>query len=327
MTETISRITRRTALALAAAAAFAPAAAFAQASYPAKTITFVCGFPAGSGADVLVRYFAEKVAAVSGATIIVENKLGAAGGIAAEYTARSQPDGHTIFVHSGNAIAGSMSLMKNPPVDAAKDLQTIATINKQAFMLTVRADSPHQNVADLVEALKQKGTSALYAFNAPSGRVLGAEFNLLAGLNAEPVQYASAPDSVNDMMAGHVDFGAHDPVFALSQMREGRWRALAIGSGERMKGIPDVPTFKEQGYEIDQLGWWGVMVPAAVPADVVGTINGWFNEVLSQADTQEFLTRQGGDVFVSTPAEAQQWMVDSITEWSRLINLAGIEPQ
>lgn len=322
-------ITRRRALALAlgGAALLAPGLAFAQGTYPSKNISFICAFPAGSGADVLVRFFAEKVAAVSGHTVIVENKPGAAGGIASQFTARAPADGHTIFVHSGNSVAGNMWLMKNPPVDAAKDLQTIATVNKQAFMVTVRKDSPYQTLADLVADQKAKGDKGSYAVNATSGRVLAEEFKQLAGLQTVPVSYGTASDSVNDMLSGQVDFGVHDPVFALSQVRGDRFRVLALGAAERLKGIPDIPTFKEQGYDIDQLGWWGAMVPAGVPADIVTTINGWFNAVLAEDATKEFLMKQGGDPYISTPEESQKLMEETITEWKRLVEVAKIPVQ
>lgn len=322
------KITRRAALTLAlgAAALMAPGLAFAQ-GYPSKTISFICAFPAGSGADVLVRFFADKVAAVSGHTVIVENKPGAAGSIATEFTARAPADGHTIFVHSGNSVAGNMWLMKKPPVDAAKDLQTIATVNKQAFMITVRADSPYKTLADLVADQKAKGDKGSYAVNATSGRVLAEEFKQIAGLQTVPVSYGTAADSINDIMSGQVDFGVQDPVFSLAQVRGGRFRVLALGAAERLQGIPDIPTFKEQGYDIDQLGWWGVMVPAGVPADVVTTINGWFNQVLADAATKEFLMKQGGDPYVSTPEEAQKLMEDTITEWKRLVEVAKIPAQ
>lgn len=321
-----SGLTRRTALGLAGAALLVPGAAFAQA-YPSKTISFICAFPAGSGADVLVRYFADKVASVSGATIIVENKPGAAGNIAAEFTARAPTDGYTVFVHSGNSTAGNMWLLKNPTINPSTDLQTIATVNKQAFMLTVRADSPYQNLADLVADQKPKGDGGSYAVNATSGRVMAEEFKLLAGLKTVPVQYGTAADSVNDMMAGHVDFGAHDPVFALSQIRAGRWRALALGSADRLAGIPDIPTFKEQGYDIDQLGWWGVMVPDGVPAEIVATLNGWFNQVLATDDAKEFLAKQGGEAYISTPEEAQKLMEDTVVQWKRLVEVAQLPAQ
>lgn len=296
----------------------------AQDNYPSRTISFICAFPAGSGADVLVRYFADKVSKIAGQAVIVENKPGAMSNIAAEYTARAKPDGYTIFVHSGNAIAGNMWLLKKPPIDVTKDLNTIATINKQAFMVTVRKDSQYQTLAELTAAMKQRGDKGSYATNTTSGKVLAEEYKQKAGLNTVVVQYKSAPDSLNDMMSGQVDFGVHDPVFALSQIRAGRWRALAIGSAERMGGAPDVPTFKEQGLDIAQLGWWGAMVPANVPVNVKTKINGWFNEILARPETRTFLEEQGGEAFISTPEQAQALMVSTVEQWKGLVEVAKI---
>lgn len=299
----------------------------ARAAYPDQTITFVCAFPAGSGADVLVRYFADRVAKVSGATIIVENKPGALSNIAAEYTARSKPDGHTIFVHSGNSIAGNMWIMKKPPIDVVTDLMTIATVNKQAFMIAVAKDSPYKDLKELTAAMKQKGDAGSYAVNATSGKVLAEVYKQITGLTTVDVQYKTASDSLNDITSGAVDFGSYDPVFALAQMRQGRLRILGVGAADRIKGAGDIPTFKEQGYDIDQLGWWGVMVAKGTPDDVVTTINGWFNTVLAQPDAQKFLADQGGEAYITTPAEAQALMAQTVTEWKEYVRIAKIPQQ
>jgi tripartite-type tricarboxylate transporter receptor subunit TctC len=299
----------------------------AQAAYPDQTITFVCAFPAGSGADVLVRYFADKVSKVAGATIIVENKPGALSNIAAEYTSRSKPDGYTIFVHSGNSIAGNMWIMKKPPIDVGKDLMTIATINKQAFMIAVAKDAPYKDLKELTAAMKTKGDGGSYAVNATSGKVMAEVYKQKAGLETVSVQYKTAADSLNDMTSGAMDFGSYDPVFALSQQREGRFRLLGVGSPERMKGAPDVPTLKEQGFDVDQLGWWGAMVAKGTPEDITTKVNGWFNTVLNQPETQKFLADQGGDPYVSTPAEAQALMIKTIAEWKDYVAIAQIPQQ
>ncbi|MFB9948756.1 Bug family tripartite tricarboxylate transporter substrate binding protein [Rhizobium puerariae] len=299
----------------------------ARAAYPEQTITFVCAFPAGSGADVLVRYFADKVSRIAGATIIVENKPGALSNIAAEYTARSKPDGYTIFVHSGNSIAGNMWIMKKPPINVVTDLMTIATVNKQAFMIAVAKDSPYKDVKELTAAMKEKGDAGSYAVNATSGKVLAEVYKQVAGLDTVSVQYKTAADSLNDITGGAMDFGSYDPVFALAQQREGRLRLLGVGAAERMKGAPEIPTLKEQGYDIDQLGWWGAMVAKGTPDDVVTKINGWFNTVLQQPETVKFLADQGGDAYISTPAEAQALMAKTVDEWKEYVRIAQIPQQ
>jgi len=322
MTTEISR--RNLMMATAAAAALAPFGAFAQSAYPNGQITFVCAFPAGSGADVLVRFFAEKFAKVSGQTVIVENKPGAAGNIAAMYTARAKPDGYTIYVHSGTSTAANMSLFKAPPIDVVKELQTTSFINKQAFMFVVAYDSPIKDMKELTKVLKEKGNNASYATAATSGKVLGEIYKQVAGVEPVEVSFKDAKDSLNDMLSGSLDYGVHDPVFALSQANEKRIRILATGSPIRLKSLPDIPTAKEQGYDIDQLGWWGSFVPKATPKPVVDKINALFNEILAQPDTVAFLAKFGGDVYVGTPDEGQVLLAKTVEEWKTYVALAKI---
>lgn len=323
----LRRIAQATAALAMLAAAQVTSVTAARAAYPEQTITFICAFPAGSGADVLVRYFADKVAKTANATVIVENKPGALSNIAAEYTARSKPDGYTIFVHSGNSIAGNMWIMKKPPIDVVTDLKTIATVNKQAFVIAVAKDAPYKDLKELTAAMKEKGESGSYAVNATSGKVLAEVYKQITGLNTVAVQYKTASESLNDITSGAVDFGSYDPVFALAQQREGRLRILGVGAAERIKGAADIPTFKEQGYDIDQLGWWGVMVAKDTPDDIVNTINGWFNTVLATPETQKFLADQGGEAYISTPADAQALMAQTVKEWEEYVRIAKIPQQ
>ena len=170
---------------------------FAQ-DYPSQDIRLICGFPAGSGADVFVRYFAEKLRPIAGRTVVVENKVGAASNIATEYVARSKPDGHTLYPFAGTTVAASMHLFKNPPVDVGKAIRVAATTSNLAFMLVVDAKSPHKTVAELTAAMKQKGSQASYAVAANPGKIMGAIYKNTAGLDALEVQYRTAPNSLNE---------------------------------------------------------------------------------------------------------------------------------
>ena len=167
--------------------------------YPSQDIRLMCGFPAGSGADIFVRYFAEKLRPLAGRTIIVENKVGAASNIATEFVAKSKPDGHTLYPFAGTTVAASMHLFKNPPVDVGKALRVAATTSNLAFMLVVDAKGPYKTVADLTAAMKQKGKDANYAVAANPGRIMGAIYKDKAGLEATEVHYRSAPDSLNEI--------------------------------------------------------------------------------------------------------------------------------
>ena len=323
------KITRKQFLQSAGAVALASAVggtARAQ-DYPSQDIRVVCAFPPGSGADVLVRFFAEKLRPIVNRTVIVENKAGAGGNIATEYVARAKPDGHTIYVHAGTAVAAGQSLYKKPPVDVAKEIRVAATINRQPFMLVVDAKSPYKTVDELTEAMKKKGDKASYATAAPTGRIMGEMYKLAKGLTTLEVNYRSAPDSLNEMLSGKIDYGMHDPVFSLAQAREGRLRILAVSTGKRLDAMPDYPTMDELGIKMDLTGWWAAMVPANTPKPVVDKIHQWFVQIVSSEEAKKFLNGFGGDPYINTPEQAQALLERDVKAWGDYVRLAKIEPQ
>jgi tripartite-type tricarboxylate transporter receptor subunit TctC len=216
---------------------FASQSAVAQ-DYPNREVHFICAIAPGSGADIIVRYIAEKMRALMKQPVIVENKPGASGNIATEYAARAKPDGYTIYVHAGSAIAANMHLFKRPPVDITTALQVVATINRQPFMLVVDAKRPWTTVADLTQYVHQKGDKTSYATVGPLARVMGALYNKATGVNAVEVHYKTAMDTLNDMASGALDYAMQDPQFSLAQAREGRLRILAVSTGERLAANP-----------------------------------------------------------------------------------------
>jgi tripartite-type tricarboxylate transporter receptor subunit TctC len=308
-------------------AALAPPFARAQGAYPSQDIHVVTGFPPGSGADVLTRYFAEKLRLASNRTVLVENKVGASGAIAVKYAALAKPDGYTMYLSAGSATAAQMHLFKTPPVDVIKSFTIAATLNKQAFMITVDAKSPYKTIAELTAAMKQKGKDASWAVAATSGIVLGEMYKAKTGIEAVEIRYKNASESLNDMLSGRVHYGAHDPVFALAQQREGRLRILAHSSGQRLASIPDIPTMTESGVPMDLTGWWAVHLPSATPKPIVNQVNKWFNQILATQETKEFLNKFGGDPFISTPEEGQALFIKEDKAWAEYVRIAKIVPQ
>ena len=321
--------TRRHLLQSSGALAVVPAfgdVALAQ-DYPSQDIRMICGFPAGSGADIFVRYFAEKLRPIAGRTVIVENKIGANSNVATEFVARSKPDGHVLYPFAGTTVAASMHLFKNPPVDVGKALKVAATTSNLAFMLVVDAKSPYKTVADLTAAMKQKGAKASYATAANPGRIMGAIYKNTAGLDAVEVQYRSAPDSLNEMTSGRLDYGLHDPIFALAQAREGRLRILAVSTGKRLLSQPEIPTMAESGVPMDLSLWWGVMLPSATPKPIVDKVNQWFNQIVSTEETKKFLADAGADPMINTPERATEMFHTAIKEWGEYVRIAQIPQQ
>jgi tripartite-type tricarboxylate transporter receptor subunit TctC len=320
-------IERRRFLTAAGATALATAAGSRLAwadDYPSQDIHFICGFPPGSGADVLVRFYAEKLRPVAGHNVIVENRVGANSNIATEYVARSKPDGYTLYPFAGTTVALTYHLYKNPPVDVGSALQVAATTSNLAFMLMVDAKSPYNTVAELTAAMKKKGANASYATAANPGSVMAALYKNAAGLEATEVQYRNASDSLNELQSGKLDYAVHDPIFGLAQRREGRLRILAVGSSERLGAAPDVPTMKESGIPMDLNLWWGIMLPAATPRPIVDKINGWFKEINANEETKKFLALSGADPMTRTPDEAQAMFKKAIVEWGEYARIAKL---
>ena len=314
-------------LAFAAACVFGVSGNASAQSYPNQDIRLICAFPAGGGADVLVRYFAEKLRPIVNRTVIVENKAGAGGNIATEYVARAKPDGYTIYVHAGSAVAANQSLFKKSSVDVLRDIRVAATINRQPFMIMVDAKSPFQSLKDLTDAMLKKGDKASYGAAATTGTVMAEIYKARTGIKAVEVNYKTATDSLNDQLSGRLDFTSQDPVYALAQQREGRLKILGVSTGKRLEASPELPTMSEQGVEMDLTGWWAAMVPTGTPKNVIDTINGWFVKSVSAPETKAFLNKFGGDPLIETPEVAQQRFMKDINTWKEYIKIANITPQ
>lgn len=313
--------------ALAAASAIGLARpAFAQ-QYPARDLHFITGSAAGSGGDLIVRYFAEKIRPLAGKNIIAENHVGAGGNLAVEYVARAKPDGYTMLLKGANAVAGMMSLLKNPPIDVAKTIQLAATINRQAFMVVVDAKTPYQTIDDLTKAMLVKGDKASYATNDVDATVIGELYKAKTGVKAVEVAYKVASNSLNDMFSGVLDYAVYNPVLALAQQRQGKMRILGVGSNERLQANPDLPTMTEQGIPMNVIGWWAVALPAGTPKPAIDLLNTWFVEVVSTEETKKFLANLGSDAFVTTPEQAQALLLQDIDNWRDYVRIAKITPQ
>lgn len=301
-------------------------AAYAQA-YPSQDIHFIVGFAAGSGPDVIARFFSEKMRERIGRTILVENKVGAVGNIATEFVARSKPDGYTIYITGGTALAASGHLFKNPPVDVSTAFDTVATLSRQPTLLVVGPNSPARSLSELTALLKAKGDKASYGSAFPSARVLGALYREKAGLQAVEVQYRTSKDWVNDLTSGAVDFAFIDSVSGVGLAKEGHVRIIAGTTSERAASLPDVPTMKESGVAIDMPGWWAAFAPAGLPKPILERLHDDFSAVASTEEGRKFFNVLGNDTWVTTLDEARSIYLKEYKDWGEYVRIAKIEPQ
>jgi tripartite-type tricarboxylate transporter receptor subunit TctC len=289
-------------------------------------IRFICGYPAGSGADSIVRWYAEKLRAKFDRPLIVDNKPGAFTNIATDFVARAKPDGHTIYFNGPGSIAANMYLLVGQPVDGPKTFQIVATFNKQPTMIAVSVVYPYKTMAELTAGLKKKGKDATYGVSFVTGKAIAGIYKQVAGLpDMVEVNYKTANEARVDLMRGSLDFMVVDPVFAAREEGAGLIRLLGIASGERTQVRPDLPTLTEQGIPMDLPGWWAAMVPAATPKAIVDQLNAWFNEATASEDSKKFFNNFGSDPWTTTPAEGQAAFVKEVEKWGRIVETVKLE--
>ena len=302
-------------------------AANAHADFPERPIRFVVGFPAGSGADLLVRYFAEKVAAVAGATVVVENKPGATGNIGTDLVAKSRPDGYTVLMGASSNMAGNPQIYKDLPWDAQRDFEPVTTFAQLGFVLTVSAANPAATVADLTRQLKAKGDRVSFGFGNTSGLAASSLYAAEAGFQATSVAYKSNPQAVSDTAAGQIDFVFSDAIFAVGQEKLGTVKLLGVTTAQRLSSLPNVPTMMEAGLPGATLApWWGAFVPIKTPPDIVAKLAGWLNTVVAMPETREALAKQGSEPLPGSAELARTMLADSLKDWARIVKIAKIEP-
>lgn len=260
--------------------------------------------------------------------MLVENKPGAAASIAAQYVARSKPDGYTIFIGGSDSFGAPLYTFKAPPTDPRKDFVYVSPVVSQSFLFTVPANSPHKTVAELTAALKLKKDKGSYAATNNTAIILGETYKQSAGLEAVQVNYKTNVDYVNDLAGGRLDFVMVDPVFGTASIRDGKMRALAVSTARRIRALPDVPTMQEAGVpgvDVDQ--WWLIAAPTGTPAPIVEQLNGWFTEIGKMDETRDFLGKNGVEPRIGSVAETKAAVEREIVNWANYVKVAKIQPQ
>ena len=319
-------LSRRSLLTGVVAAPFVARAAFADTPWPAREIHVVCGYAPGTGADIVVRFFAERLRAYTKQPMIVENRPGAGTSIATEYVVRSKPDGYTLFINPGNGLAGNPYLYKSLSYDVLKDLSPVTTLVKLPFLLCVRPDFPAKTVQEFIALMKEKGDKASYGYPNNLALAAGELLKARTGLTAVQVSYKSTPDALNDMTNGLIDFLFSDATFGLGQARGGKLKVLAVTSNTRTGLAPELPTIQESGvpnYHLE--AWWGAWYPAKTPQPIVEQTAKWLNEILASPESKEFLQHTApADPFPGTPQSCYDYLKEDIPRWAEVFTLAKV---
>jgi tripartite-type tricarboxylate transporter receptor subunit TctC len=297
-------------------------------SYPNRTITLVLPFAAGSGTDTTTRIISQYLSAALGVGIVVENKAGANGMIAATYVARAAPDGYTLLVTTNTSHSANPYLLKTLTYDPVKDFTPIARTGDLPFMLVVNPEVPAKTVAELIAYAKANPGKLTYASGSSSAIVSGATFAHNAGLDLLHVPYKSSPPAMNDVISGRITMMFTDVLTGLPHVNSGALRALAVTTRARSPLVPELPSMQEAGVpDFDITSWQGYFGPANLPKDIVLRLNGEIRKIVEKPAIKAQLAALGMDAFSGTPEELGTFVNDQLVLWERLVRNAGIEKQ
>lgn len=299
-----------------------------SAEYPTRTIKFVLPFPPGSGTDQAARAAANYIALATGQSVIVENKPGANGLIAAQQAAQADPDGYTVFITSMTTQSVNPFLYKNLPYDPVKDFIPVAMLSQNAMVLVVRnqPDQP-KSVDELTTRLKGSAKKLNFASGNTSSLIAAETYrNIVAG-SAVHIPYKGIPQAMIDLLGGTVDFMFSDLTVATPVVQQGRARALGVTGSKRASTFPDVPTMSEAGVPIELTIWNGAYVPAGTPAPVVARLNELLNNATQTEEAKQRFRQTGGSVIAMSPEEFKKFNEREIEIWRKAVQKAGIQPE
>lgn len=289
-------------------------------NYPTKPVRLIIGFTPGTTVDILGRMLAQRLGETWGQRVVAENMPGASSTIAAATVARAPADGYTMMFAS-TAFIVSQSLYKSLPYDGVRDFEPITLVAMVPNLMVVHPTLPVKDIRGLIELAKARPGDLNYAHSGlGSASHLNTElFKAMAKVNIQPIPYKSSGQALVDVMSGEVLLNYPSLAAAIPHVQAGRVKPLAVSGAKRSQALPKVPAMAEYlpGYEAS--GWYGVIVPAKTPANLVTRLNQDIVRILNIPDVREKMTRQGAEVVGSTPQEFSQYMRDGRQKWARLI--------
>ena len=306
---------------------FGSVAALAQ-PFPSKPVTMIVPFPPGGSVDAVARQIAAGTTQYLGQSVVVENKVGAGGTIGSGFVAKAAPDGYTILLGTTSALAVSPATYKNVPYDSLKSFVPIIEVTRGPFVLSVKNSLPANDIRELVEMAK-KNPGKLNSGSAGQGSVhhLALElFKQVAGIDIVHVPYKGGAPAWTAVIAGDIDM-LFDSMPGPYMFR-GQAKPLAVAGPQRLAGLPNVPTFAEQGFPgVETVFFWAMLAPAGTPADVVAKLNTALGQALRDPGVRAEFGKQSMETSPGTQEEIARFMASEIPRWRQVVQKAGLKPE
>jgi tripartite-type tricarboxylate transporter receptor subunit TctC len=300
-----------------------------DAAYPNRPIKMLVGFGAGGGTDIAARIMAQKMSEILGQSIVVENRTGASGMIAAEDEAKSAPDGYVLMMGSQTTYAVAPNLYRKVTLDAAKDFAGVALTGASPLVLVVNPSFAAHSVKDVIAMAKADpgkinfGTGGL----GTTPHMTAELFQYTAGIKMVHVAYRGEAPAINDLLAGQIPLMFANLSAVMGNLKAGTLRALAVTGAHRSPSAPDIPTVAEAalpGFEAET--WWGIVAPAGTPQAVLAKLNAAARKALADDDTKKRFADLGMTNGGSSPEELDAYIKSEIAKWSKVIKDANIQP-
>ena len=296
-------------------------------SYPARSITIVTPFAAGSQTDAAARLVAQYLQEGLGQSVVVENKAGAGGLIAANAVARASPDGYTLLLTT-NSTHSAIALFKSVPYDPIKDFTPVARLGNFPSFVGVNVALPVTSMVEFVAHAKANPGKLSYGVGNSTGQIVGETMKKRTGIDVVRVSYRSNPPAMADLVAGHIQMMVPDMSNGLPQVKAGKVRPLAVLTKQRDLAMPDVPTLDETvmpGFET--LAWAGMFAPAGTAPEVVNALAGEMRKMLSRPESRDRFSASNVRVFFQEPSEFTAFVKAELVKYTAMIKEAGIEPE
>jgi len=297
--------------------------------YPARPVRVVLGFAPGGASDTMARTVANRLSENIGQPVVIDNRPGAGGNIAAEIVAHSAPDGYTMLLGNNGILAINVSLYPKIGFDPVKDFAPVVLIASQPNILVVNPSVPARSVKELVALAKSKPGQLNYASpgGGTTGHLAADLFKTMAGVNMVVIPFKGGGPAVLAVISGECQFTFATALSVQPQIKAGKVRALAVTTAARSASFPDLPTVAEAGVPgFDAITWHGIVVPARTPQTVIARLNREFNKLLQTADMRERLMVLGSDIIGGEPKQLSDYMRVEIPRWAKVIKESGAKP-
>ncbi|UGV27640.1 tripartite tricarboxylate transporter substrate binding protein [Rhodopseudomonas boonkerdii] len=298
----------------------------AQDAYPSKMIRLLVPFPAGSATDVEARFLAEKVGAVLGQKILVDNKPGANANIGAAEVARSAGDGYTLYLATNSTHSANVHLYNKMPFDPVADFTPIARLTRNPLVMVVNKDFPAKNLKEFIAYGKANPGKLSYGSGNTGSMAAAQLVRSLASIDAVRISYPGTPQAITDLLGGRIEFVITDVAVTREFINNGSLHALGVTTAQRVSSLPDVPPMAEVGLPgYDFAAWSGLFGPKNVPADVVEKLNKAFLQVMATDEAKKFFADIGLEPDVSSPAGLAEHVARQTELWGKIIKESGLE--